>query len=326
MTGRALPPSEERRARFAGSGLPPLRYAGRWRGQPPVWLEGRGVLEYLSLLRHPTYRGIGVPAGAGAPVLLVPGLMAGDSSLWVLRNWLLRSGYHVDLAGLIFNVRYSELVARMITLRLLAMHRLLGRKVTIVGNSRGGMLAKVVADREPAAVSRVITLGSPLGDPYDIHPLTMAGVRIAHALNALRYARGGGVERGFLKELEAPARVPLVSIYSRSDGIVHWEACLRPDAECLEVVGSHLGLGVNLQVYQLLAGILPSTPPARRAAGRRPRRRVASGVDVAVVAAAPAGGRGPVEAAREFRPSSGPPPAAPPGVAPASRPRARGRP
>jgi pimeloyl-ACP methyl ester carboxylesterase len=233
--------------------------------------------------------------------------MAGDSSLSVLRNWLLRSGYNVEVAGLVFNIRYSELVARLITLRLLAMHRLLGYKVTIVGHSRGGMLAKVIADREPGAVARVIALGSPLGDPYDIHPLTMAGVRVAHALNVLRYARGGGVERSFLRELEAPARVPLVSIYSRTDGIVHWEACLRPDAECLEVSGSHLGLGVNAQVYQLLAAILPSTPKAGRAA-------------------APAGGRGPVEAARECRSPNGPPPAAPPGVVRAARPRPRGHP
>src|SRR2546422_294051 len=154
MTGRPLPPSPERRARFAGRGLPPLRYTGRWRRQPPAWLESRGGPEYLSPLRAPVYRGAGVSAGAGAPVLLVPGLMAGDSSLWVLRNWLLRSGYHVELAGLVFNIRYSELVVGMITLRLQAMHRLLGRRVTIVGHSRGGMLAKVVADSEPAAVSR----------------------------------------------------------------------------------------------------------------------------------------------------------------------------
>ncbi|MDQ6922414.1 MAG: hypothetical protein M3170_12520, partial [Candidatus Dormibacteraeota bacterium] len=95
MAGRSLPPSPQRAARFAGRGLPPLRYTGRWRRQPPVWLESRGVLEYLRLLRHPIYRGAGV-SGGGAPVLLVPGLMAGDSSLSVLRSWLLRSDYHVE--------------------------------------------------------------------------------------------------------------------------------------------------------------------------------------------------------------------------------------
>ncbi|MBJ7598946.1 MAG: hypothetical protein DLM67_07485 [Candidatus Nephthysia bennettiae] len=264
MAAPALPPSPERPARYTGRGMPPLRYTGRWHPQPPVWLEGRGALEYVRLLRDPVYGGVGVARGEGQPVLLVPGFMAGDSSLSVLRNWLLRTGYHAEMAGLVFNVRYSELVARMIGLRLRAMHGSLGRKVTILGHSRGGILAKVIADREPGAVRRVITLGSPLGDPYDIHPLTMAGARVAHALNVLRYARGSGMERGFLSQLEAPARVPLVSIYSRTDGIVHWEACLRGDAECIEVTGSHLGLGVNVHVYQLLAGLLAPGPRRRR--------------------------------------------------------------
>jgi triacylglycerol lipase len=260
MATGALPPSPRRRGRSAGRGLPPIRYTGRWRKQPPVWLEGRGALEYISLVRHPIFRGVGVPDGGGHPVLLVPGFMAGDGSMWVLRNWLLRAGYQVAVTGLVFNIRYSNLVAAAISLRLLALHRLVGRKVTVIGHSRGGILSKVVADREPAAVSRVITLGSPLRDPYDIHPLTMAGVRFAFALNALRYAQGSAIERSFLEELEAPARVPLISIYSRTDGIVHWEACLRPDAQCLEVKGSHVGLGVNADVYQLLARILPSRP------------------------------------------------------------------
>lgn len=258
------PPSPSRPGRPREHGTPPLRYTGRWQKQPPVWLEGRGVLEYLRLVRDPIFRGTGVPRGAGRPVLLVPGFMAGDSSLSVMRDWLLRLDYRVELPGLVFNIRYSELVVRKITARLLKLHGWLGHRVTIVGHSRGGLLAKVVADRHPAAVERVITLGSPLSNPYDVHPITMAGVRLAHALNALRYARGSGVERSFLRELESPARVPLVSVYSRSDGIVHWEACLRPEAECLEVAGSHVGLGVNLQVYQLLARILPLPAGARQ--------------------------------------------------------------
>jgi pimeloyl-ACP methyl ester carboxylesterase len=180
--------------------------------------------------------------------------------MWVLRNWLLRAGFYVELTGLVFNVRYSELVATAIGLRLTALHELLERPVTLIGHSRGGILAKVVADRHAEAISRVITLGSPLRDPYDVHPLTMAGVRFAHVLNFLRYARRSGVERSFLDELEAPASRPLVSVYSRTDGIVHWEACLREDAECVEVSGSHVGLGVNLEVYRLLARVLADGP------------------------------------------------------------------
>jgi hypothetical protein len=46
---------------------------------------------------------------------------------------------------------------------------------------------------------------------------------------------------------EAPP-VPLTSIYSRTDGVVAWRACLEqegPAAENVEVRGSHCGLGHN---------------------------------------------------------------------------------
>jgi hypothetical protein len=85
----------------------------------------------------------------------------------------------------------------------------------------------------------------------------MAGVRLAQAVNLVRFGQGGNAEARFLRDLAAPARVPLTSIYSRSDGIVHWAACVRPDATCLEVTGSHTGLGVNPEVYALLARVLP---------------------------------------------------------------------
>jgi hypothetical protein len=47
-----------------------------------------------------------------------------------------------------------------------------------------------------------------------------------------------------------------VSIYSRSDGIVSWEACLDPSAEHVEVESSHTGMSVNPRVYRVLADVL----------------------------------------------------------------------
>lgn len=250
--------------RFADRGLPPLHYLGRTTGPPPVWLESRAPLEHRRLRRDPVFAGHGLPRGGGRPVLLVPGFMGGDDSLATLRDWLLRLGYHVEGSGLTFNIGYSEEVLDALLPRVLALHGWLGRPVTLVGHSRGGLLAKVLAHRLPELVEQVVGLGSPLADPFDVHPVTMAGVRVAQAVNAVRFGRTGSVERRFLADLAEPARVPLTSVYSRSDGIVHWEACLRPDATCLEVRGSHTGLAVNRTVYEILARLL---------AGRRRGRR-----------------------------------------------------
>jgi hypothetical protein len=54
--------------------------------------------------------------------------------------------------------------------------------------------------------------------------------------------------------------VRYVAIYSRSDGIVHWRACLDPDAQHVEIEASHIGMAVNLQAYRAVAAALQ--PPA----------------------------------------------------------------
>jgi pimeloyl-ACP methyl ester carboxylesterase len=243
-------------ARDDPRGLPPLTYLGRTSAPPPVWLETRAPLEHARLRRDPLYAGDEAPRGGGRPVLLVPGFMGGDRSMFTLREWLVRLDYDVEDSGLTFNIRYSEAVLRTLTPRLAHLFDRTRRRVTIVGHSRGGLLGKVLSHRHPRLVRRVVGLGSPLADPFDVHPLTMAGVRMAQVVNLVRFGQTGSAEVRFLRDLAAPARVPITSIYSRSDGIVHWPACLRPDANCLEVTGSHTGLGVNPEVYALLARVL----------------------------------------------------------------------
>jgi triacylglycerol lipase len=245
-------PRGERRA------LPPLHYAGRWQSPPPLWLEGRVAGEYVALIRDPVFRGEGVPRGQGRAVLLIPGFLAGDWSLLTLHGWLRRVGYRPELPGFRFNVDYSDILLENLARRLRAARDASGGPVAVVGHSRGGILAKVLGDRQPDLVSRVVTLGSPLGDPFEIHPVTMAGVRAAHLYNVLRHWRGSEIEGDFLAALGAPPRVPVTSIYSRTDGVVSWEACVRPDLSSAEVRGSHVGLAVNPDVYRLLARLLSS--------------------------------------------------------------------
>lgn len=249
--------------RFGDRGIPPLRYFGRVIGLPPVWLESRVPFENLRLRSAPVYAGDGLTRGTGQPVLLIPGFMAADRSLATLRDWLLRMGYHAEIPGLAFNVSYSEAVLNTILLHLVDLYGWLGQRVTLIGHSRGGLLAKVAAHRHPEMVEQVVALGAPLADPYDISPFTMACVRLAQVFNRVRFGRTADVERPFLHDLAAPVRRPLTSIYSRTDGIVHWRACIRPDAECVEVVSSHVGLAVNPDVYAVLARLLASLEPPK---------------------------------------------------------------
>ncbi len=231
---------------------------GRWDPIPPMWREGRIYIEYLRLIRDPVYRGIEVPPGLGRPVMLIPGFLAGDWTLRTPFQWLRRMGYRPRMAGVTLNVMYSEVMLRPLIDSLAALYKRTGARVSLVGHSRGGVLAMVLAHRRPELVERVITLGSPLNDPFDVHPLTMAGVRAAHFYNVVRYGHPASVEMRFLRDLAAAPKVPTTSIYSRSDGVVNWKACLRSDINAIEVQGSHVGLALNPEVYRILAPLLPA--------------------------------------------------------------------
>ena len=251
---------DRRRKRLAApaSPIPDRGRKGRWDPIPPMWLEGRVYLEYLRLIRDPVFRGVEVPPGNGKPVMLVPGFLAGDWTLHTPFQWLRRIGYRPKVAGVTFNVTYSEVMLRPLIDALAELNRKTGARVSLVGHSRGGVLAKVLSHRKPDLVEQVITLGSPLEDPFDVHPLTMAGVRAAHIYNVFRYGHPASVEARFLRDLAAAPRVPTTSIYSRSDGVVNWKACLRPDVNAVEVNGSHIGLALNPDVYRILAYLLPA--------------------------------------------------------------------
>ena len=54
----------------------------------------------------------------------------------------------------------------------------------------------------------------------------------------------------------------LVSLYSRTDGIVDWRACLDPAAENVEVDASHVGMAVSRDVYRAVAAALVAAPAA----------------------------------------------------------------
>jgi hypothetical protein len=62
-------------------------------------------------------------------------------------------------------------------------------------------------------------------------------------------------------------RVRLTSIYSRGDGVVRWRSSIVPEADCVEVEGSHVGLIFNRHSYRALASALaaPELEPDRAA-------------------------------------------------------------
>ncbi len=212
--------------------------------------------ELSALVRDPVFRGRGVPHGDGRPVLLIPGFLSGDWSLTMLYKWLERIGYKAFMSGIIFNVHHSERMLAGLRHRLIEVETETGSRVSLVGHSRGGLLAKVLSQRRPHSTEQVITLGAPLADWTDLTLMTHRAVGIVKTANEIAYGRRLNVEARFSHDLGLPPVVPTTSIYTRSDNVVNFRSCLRSDIPAISVWGSHNGLLVNPEVYRLLGRLL----------------------------------------------------------------------
>jgi triacylglycerol lipase len=249
--------------------------------RPPLWREARLGLEAAALLRDPVLRGAGLRDGRGRPVLLIPGFMAGDASLGPMAGWLKRAGYRPARAGMRANVDCSGAALGRLEERLERVVREQGRRAVAIGQSRGGALAKVIAVRRPDLVCGIVTLGSPQMAPLAVHPLVRLHLHAVGALGSLgapglfrRSCLDGECCAEFWEQLAGPlpGGVGFVAVYSRSDGIVEWRACLDPCAdEQVEIGASHIGMAVNPAAWRAVAAALDRF--ARAEAGRRPPAR-----------------------------------------------------
>jgi triacylglycerol lipase len=202
------------------------------------------------------------------PVLLIPGFLAGDASLALMAGWLRRRGHRVHRSGILMNVGCAGAELDRLSERLSA----LDRPVLIIGQSRGGTLARALAARHPESAAGLVTLGSPVLDPLAVSAPVLRTVRSVARLGDLGLGRvfssdcaDGECCAEFNSLLRAPLapHLPTLSIYSRTDGIVDWRACQDPFANCVEVEGSHCGMGVNAGVYREVEGLLERTEVAR---------------------------------------------------------------
>jgi triacylglycerol lipase len=227
---------------------------------PPMWREGLAGIEAAALLRSAIWRGTDVPPGEGRPVLLIPGFLAGDGSLTTLGRWLRANGYRTQRAGIRANVDCSTEACARLESRLEAFAQESGEPVALIGQSRGGTFARVLAARRPDLIAGIVTLGAPTVSQLRIHPMVLAHVGVIGALGSAKVpgmfrlsCLRGGCCREFRDECVQAVEVPYTALYSRSDGIVDWRSCLDPQAELVEVRASHLGMGLNAEVYAELA-------------------------------------------------------------------------
>jgi pimeloyl-ACP methyl ester carboxylesterase len=219
---------------------------------PPLWLlltePARGIAEFATLPLSVPWLSL-VPSGDGHGVLVLPGLLATDSSTLVLRGFLRRLGYAVHGWNLGRNLGPTEAVLDELPRDLAQLAESTGGPVSVIGWSLGGIYARELARRQPELVRRVATLGS---------PFTLTDPRQSRADAAYRRRSHLHADDRLPspEEVARPIGVASTAVYSRRDGIVAWQACVEPETplhENVEVRCAHLGFGVDPATLWLVA-------------------------------------------------------------------------
>jgi triacylglycerol lipase len=208
------------------------------------------------------------------PVVLVPGFLAGDVSLAALARALRARGHRTYRSGISANVDCTARALAQLETRLESVVARRERRVTVVGHSLGGLLARGLAVRRPDLVAGIVTLGSPMLAPGAHH------VTLTRSLDALVRLSRAGVPGLMAWECVAgecarisfdESRLPLqpevffTAVYSRRDGIVDWRACVDPLATAVEVRSSHLGMVVDPAAIRAVCGAVAAGHALREA-------------------------------------------------------------
>ncbi len=205
------------------------------------------------------------PQHRSDPVLLIPGFLAGDTTLAAMSASLRRRGFHTYRSRILANVGCTLDAATLLETRLETIAERRGSRVQIVGHSLGGMIARGIAVRRPDLVSGIVTMGSPMMAPGAHHPALSWGVDALVRLSKVglpglmteECVAGTCARQSFDESRESLAPgVGFTAIYSHNDGIVDWRACIDPTAVPVRVQASHCGMAFDPRVIDEVGAAL----------------------------------------------------------------------
>jgi triacylglycerol lipase len=203
------------------------------------------------------------------PILLIPGFMAGDVTLYPFANWLRSQGHKVFFSGIMANVdcprRAVDRLCRILE-RLYDRH---GEKVVVIGHSLGGVYARALAQRMPNQVAQTILLATPVtrlgqgSNPFVqmLATLTIKTNEFIHGCS------GDFADLCGVHSATPHPDIPESIIFSKSDGVVDWVSCLEsaPNVRTFEVDATHCGLPYNLDTLQIVHALIEDDSERRLA-------------------------------------------------------------
>lgn len=202
------------------------------------------------------------PPGDGRALVLVNGFGMPQATLKPLARWLRAGGWEVRAAPTGWNVGCGEATAKRICSLVEAMHP--GEPVVLVGHSRGGLLARVVAVRLAGKVSDLVTICT----PWTIGPPDRPGVAVAAGM--VRFLRrhrvdmmgsidcaDGGCCTRFRAEMTATPQAAWTAIWSSQDGIGGSDAMPPAEADhAVDISTTHLGAIASIPAWNAIRAAL----------------------------------------------------------------------
>jgi triacylglycerol lipase len=216
------------------------------------------LYEFLPLAGHWTMRPESRAENATSKIMMIPGFMAGDASLYPLATALRGMGHRVFFAGIWSNMDCPRQTIERLSRALESAFDIDGRKVVLVGHSLGGIYARELARRFPSLIERTILLGSAIRAPLDnSNPFVRMWFMATR-----RYHQEGGSCLDHLRSLcgshqaePASPEIAQTIIYSRRDSVVDWRSCIEsgPNIEAIEVRAGHNSMPFSPEVFAIVA-------------------------------------------------------------------------
>ncbi|MDG1443762.1 MAG: alpha/beta fold hydrolase [Pseudomonadales bacterium] len=182
-------------------------------------------------------------------IIVMPGFGADDFSTLPIRGYLSSMGHEVQGWNRGLNIKDVQETLDELVQDIEKRTRNAAEPIVIVGWSLGGYLAREVARDLPNTVEQVFTLGSPIvgGPKYT----QLASLYRSQGIDV------DWIERVIIEREDANELItPVTAVYSKSDGVVAWQACIdkkSPNVEHIEISASHIGLGISADSFRIVA-------------------------------------------------------------------------
>jgi dienelactone hydrolase len=189
----------------------------------------------------------------------------------VMRRFLKRIGYNVFTldAGRNFEppeerimsvddaTAFREKMVAIIAKRLEQIYQQTEQKVALIGWSMGGCYALDLSQQYPEYTSKVITLGTPFGDPRG----TLAW-NVLRKMNKSQVAIEDMNFASWMAKCEIKTSdIPIHVLYSDNDGIVNPSIAKLPEHPSVihhQIESSHVAFAFNKKAYKAIAELLNS--------------------------------------------------------------------